>query len=64
LFEGEPRPLAIFNAGSSTELGRVRIFCHDEGQMLSEPGWLSTWATTPAPVRSPRRPAEPLSLAL
>ncbi len=64
LFEGESRPLAIFNAGSSTELGRVRIFCHDEGQMLSEPGWLSTWATTPAPVRSPRRPAEPLSLAL
>ncbi|HEY4186985.1 MAG TPA: metallophosphoesterase [Polyangia bacterium] len=64
LFEGEARALSIFNAGSSTELGRVRIFCHDEGRLLSEPGWLSTWTAPTQPARSPGRPAAPLSFAV
>lgn len=64
-FREETRPLSIFNAGSSTELGRVRVFCHDEGALMSEPGWLSTWtAPTHQPVRRPARPAKPLSFAL
>jgi len=61
-FQEEARPLSIFNAGSSTELGRVRVFCHDEGSLMSEPGWLST---VPAQQPVPRpRPAKPLSFAL
>src|SRR5262249_3540135 len=43
LFADTPRPLAIYNAGSSTELGRVRVFTHAGGQMTIAPRWL--WAT-------------------
>lgn len=65
-FQEEARPLSIFNAGSSSELGRVRVFCHDEGALMSEPGWLSTWTSpTQQPQRQPApRPAKPLSFAL
>jgi Icc protein len=64
-FRDEARPLSIFNAGSSTELGRVRVFCHDGGGLMSEPGWLATWTSqVPQPARHPARPAKPLSLAL
>jgi len=50
-FGDERRRLAIYNAGSSTELGRVRVFCHDDGKLLAEPGWLSTWTSeTLAPL--------------
>ena len=64
-FQEEGRPLSIFNAGSSTELGRVRVFCHDEGRLLSEPGWLSTWTPpTQQTERRPARPTKPLSFAL
>jgi Icc protein len=48
-FEDDPRPLSIFNAGSSTELGRVRVFPHRDGQILGAPAWLSTW-TPQAPI--------------
>jgi 3',5'-cyclic-AMP phosphodiesterase len=41
-----PRPLYVFNAGSSTELGRVRLFAHDgAGDLLGGPLWLDV----PAP---------------
>jgi len=64
-FREEARPLSIFNAGSSTELGRVRVFCHDDGGLMSEPGWLATWTSpAPQPERRPARPTKPLSLAL
>ena len=68
LFETESRPLAVFNAGSSTELGRVRVFCHENGRVLGEPGWLWTW--TPAAEagsfegRVGRRTSVPLPMAV
>ena len=38
---GADRPLHLFNAGSSTELGRVRVFAHDAaGKLLGGPLWL------------------------
>lgn len=43
---GPPRPMHVFNAGSSTELGRVRVFAHDgRGTLLRGPLWLDV----PAP---------------
>ena len=42
LFENEPRPLSVFNAGSSTELGRVRVFFHNAGRLRPGFGWLPT----------------------
>jgi len=43
---GLPRPIQVFNAGSSTELGRVRVFTHDGlGSLLGGPLWLDV----PAP---------------
>jgi len=43
---GPPRPTHIFNAGSSTELGRVRVFAHNGvGHLLGQPLWLDV----PAP---------------
>lgn len=41
----EQRPLAIYNAGSSTELGRVRVFWHRAGQLMNDPAWLSSYPT-------------------
>jgi Icc protein len=49
LFENEPRPLSIFNAGSSTELGRVRVFFHDAGHLRPGFGWLPTGESLVAP---------------
>ncbi|HXJ20167.1 MAG TPA: metallophosphoesterase [Polyangia bacterium] len=38
---GDPRPVHVFNAGSSTEMARVRVFHHDgAGQLLGTPLWL------------------------
>jgi len=34
------RPLRIFNAGSSTEQGRMRIFNHKNGNLVGQPGWI------------------------
>jgi 3',5'-cyclic AMP phosphodiesterase CpdA len=43
---GAPRPMHVFNAGSSTELARVRVFSHDgRGLLLGAPLWLDV----PAP---------------
>jgi 3',5'-cyclic-AMP phosphodiesterase len=42
LFEEDSRPLSIFNAGSSTQLGKVRVFAHQEGQLCGAPTWLIT----------------------
>jgi len=56
-FGDERRRLDIYNAGSSTELGRVRVFCHEHGKVLDEPGWLWTWTETLAPPSRDQRPA-------
>lgn len=34
------RPLALYNAGSSTTLARMRIFRHEAGRLLAAPHWL------------------------
>jgi 3',5'-cyclic AMP phosphodiesterase CpdA len=39
LAAGGPRPLGIYNAGSSTELCRARLFLHDGGRLLEPPSW-------------------------
>jgi 3',5'-cyclic AMP phosphodiesterase CpdA len=39
VFEGE-RPVSVYNAGSSTALGAVRIFRHAAGTVLGAPRWL------------------------
>jgi 3',5'-cyclic AMP phosphodiesterase CpdA len=44
LYRDSERPLSIFNAGSSTELGRVRAFCHSAGMLTGAPAWLATWS--------------------
>jgi hypothetical protein len=45
---GPPRPMHVFNAGSSTELARVRVFAHNgSGHLLGGPLWLdipAPWA--------------------
>ena len=55
LFEDDPRPLSIFNAGSTTELQRVCVFKHDAGALLGAPSWISTGRTPLRPSTS-RRP--------
>jgi 3',5'-cyclic AMP phosphodiesterase CpdA len=47
------RPLAIFNAGSSSQLGRSRVFTHASGRVTASPFWLST---DPGFGRPPPRP--------
>jgi 3',5'-cyclic AMP phosphodiesterase CpdA len=39
LEEDGARPLRICNAGSSTDLGRFRVFHHSDGRLLGEPEW-------------------------
>jgi 3',5'-cyclic AMP phosphodiesterase CpdA len=37
---GDPEPLAMYNAGSSTELGRARLLEHAAGRLLRASEWL------------------------
>lgn len=36
------RPLRVYNAGSSTDLGRFRLFQHEGGRLVGEPAWLQS----------------------
>ncbi len=65
------RPLALYNAGSSTQLGRVRLFSHSDGELQGPPRWL--WADAAhlpearrlkSMVAAPLREVEHASLAL
>jgi Icc protein len=65
------RPLALYNAGSSTQLRRVRLFSHAEGVLQGPPRWL--WADPahlpslrrqPAMVAAPLREVEEAGLGL
>lgn len=48
-----PRVLDVFNAGSSTEMGRVRVFHHDgAGRLLGTPLWLDVPAPWDDAVRA------------
>jgi 3',5'-cyclic AMP phosphodiesterase CpdA len=40
LFDGEARPLAVFNAGCSPTLGRFRVLSHTRGALVAPPFWL------------------------
>ena len=63
-FDG-PRPLRVFNAGSSTELGRACIFTHVGRTLVTEPAWLDALAATRRPGEDLwRRDDEPQQLAL
>jgi 3',5'-cyclic AMP phosphodiesterase CpdA len=69
LFENEPRPLRVYNAGSTTELERFRVFQHREGALLGEPSWVSFTRTPaagliPALVHRHRWPVVPGRLGL
>jgi 3',5'-cyclic AMP phosphodiesterase CpdA len=46
--DGGARPLSIFNAGSSTELGGARVFWHSAGHIQGGPAWLWCWPTAGA----------------
>jgi hypothetical protein len=65
------RPLALYNAGSSTQLRRMRLFTHAEGVLQAPPRWL--WADPAhlfgtrrleAMVAAPLRQVEKAALAL
>ncbi len=43
------RPLSLFNAGSSTELGHVRLFAHRYGRLAAPPVWMPLPQAKPAP---------------
>ncbi|HJZ87558.1 MAG TPA: metallophosphoesterase [Polyangia bacterium] len=49
----DARPLHMFNAGSSTGLGRFRVFAHLQGQLLGVPTWRSAPACAPARAPAP-----------
>jgi 3',5'-cyclic AMP phosphodiesterase CpdA len=40
LFAGDARPIGLFNAGCSTELGRFRLFTHVDGRLTHRPIWV------------------------
>ena len=42
-------PLSLFNAGSSTELGHVRLFVHRRGRLAAPPVWMPLPRAKPAP---------------
>ena len=49
VFGEDDRPLSLFNAGSSTEIGHVRLFVHRHGRLVAPPRWLPAGLTVPAP---------------
>src|SRR5215472_7561235 len=42
-----PRPLYVYNAGSSTELRAYRVFRHAGGRLLEPPEWIDVGRTEP-----------------
>jgi 3',5'-cyclic-AMP phosphodiesterase len=51
LFPGDPRPLTLCNAGSSTGLGHVRVFMHRAGRLQGAPVWMTAAALAARPLR-------------
>lgn len=45
-FASGERPLLVYNAGSSTELMRFRVFRHAEGRLLGFPTWMDVRRTS------------------
>jgi 3',5'-cyclic AMP phosphodiesterase CpdA len=48
IFAEDARPLSLFNAGSSTDLGHVRLFVHHGARLTAPPRWLSVGRAGPA----------------
>lgn len=42
LFTDDVRNLGLYNAGSTTELSRFRVFTHDNGRLIGPPEWAGT----------------------
>jgi len=67
-FSDSERPLLIYNAGSSTELMRFRLFRHAEGRLLGSPSWVDVrrlpaeTALEPAWAFARRRPKLPAAM--
>jgi len=53
-FSAGPRPLHVYNAGSSTELSAYRVFNHANGRLVAEPAWVD--AAVPEVRRARRAP--------
>ena len=51
LFPTDRRPLAVFNAGSSTALGHVRVFVHAAGRLTAPPAWVAGRSLPVRPFR-------------
>jgi Icc protein len=51
LFHDDARPLTLWNAGSSTGLGQVRMFTHERGRLVGAPRWVAGTALATRPVR-------------
>jgi 3',5'-cyclic-AMP phosphodiesterase len=51
LFPGDRRSLALYNAGSSTELRHVRVFAHRRGRLAVPPLWMTAPALRAPPMR-------------
>jgi Icc protein len=56
---GTPRPLTLCNAGSSTDLGHVRVFMHRAGRLVGTPIWMTGASLGARPFRE----LEPLGAA-
>ena len=61
-FSPGPRPLHVYNAGSSTELCGYRVFSHADGQLLGSPAWIDVSAAARRPWRRPIPVAPPYAL--
>lgn len=62
LFQDNPRPLTVCNAGSSTALGSVRVFTHRAGLILGMPEWLFVGGLPETLGRRTREKAEPATI--
>ncbi len=49
-FPGDARPIAVVNAGCSPDLGRARVFLHDEGRVVRT-GWIDAGDTSGSAAR-------------
>jgi 3',5'-cyclic AMP phosphodiesterase CpdA len=47
-FTDGPRPLGLYNAGSTTEIGRMRLFTHARGRLDGPPEWMFALPAQPA----------------
>ena len=54
-FPDDARPLSVFSAGHSTDIGQVRVFGHERGRVLGRPAWLKIGTVPPGTEEAPPR---------